>query len=91
MKTLLAALLSSFLILVSSFAAQPRPNILFILTDDQGWATLGCYGSKKVPAPNLDRLAGEGVRFTDAYLPPQCAPTRAGARKFATGSISLSC
>lgn len=68
---------SSFLILVSSFAAQPRPNILFILTDDQGWATLGCYGSKKVPTPNLDRLASEGVRFTDAYVMPQCTPTRA--------------
>jgi uncharacterized sulfatase len=75
MKTLI--ILSSFAILVSSFAAAPRPNILFILTDDQGWATLGCYGSKKVPTPNLDRLAGEGVRFTDAYVMPQCTPTRA--------------
>jgi len=68
---------SSFVLLHSSFAAQPRPNILFILTDDQGWATLGCYGSKKLPTPNLDRLAGEGVRFTDAYVMPQCTPTRA--------------
>ena len=72
----LLALLSSFAILVSSLAAAP-PNILFILTDDQGWATLGCYGSKKVPTPNLDRLASEGVRFTDAYVMPQCTPTRA--------------
>lgn len=77
MKTLLAALLSSFAILHSSFAAKPRPKILFILTDDQGWATLGCYGSKQVPTPNLDRLASEGVRFTDAYVMPQCTPTRA--------------
>jgi arylsulfatase A len=76
MSKLLLAILSSFAILVSSLSAAP-PNILFILTDDQGWATLGCYGSKKVPTPNLDRLAGEGVRFTDAYVMPQCTPTRA--------------
>lgn len=68
---------SSFVLLHSSFAEQPRPNILFILTDDQGWGTLGCYGSKQVPTPNLDRLAGEGMRFTDAYVMPQCTPTRA--------------
>ena len=54
-----------------------RPNILFILTDDQGWPTLGCYGNKLVPTPHLDRLAREGVRFTDAYVMPQCTPTRA--------------
>jgi uncharacterized sulfatase len=58
-------------------AASPRPNILFILTDDQGWPTLGCYGSKHVPTPHLDRLASEGMRFTDAYAMPQCTPTRA--------------
>ena len=59
-------------------AAEPRkPNILFILTDDQGWPTLGCYGSKRVPTPHLDSLARDGVRFTDAYVMPQCTPTRA--------------
>jgi arylsulfatase A-like enzyme len=57
--------------------ADSRPNILFILTDDQGWATLGCYGSTKVSTPHLDQLASEGVRFTDAYVMPQCTPTRA--------------
>jgi uncharacterized sulfatase len=58
-------------------AAVERPNILVILTDDQGWPTLGCYGGARVPTPNLDRLAAEGVRFTDAYVMPQCTPTRA--------------
>lgn len=59
-------------------AASPRqPNILFILTDDQGWPTLACYGSKKAPTPTLDQLAKEGVRFTSAYVTPQCTPTRA--------------
>jgi len=60
-------------------AAAPasRPNILFILTDDQGWTSLGCYGNTLVPTPHLDRLAREGIRFTDAYVAPQCTPTRA--------------
>lgn len=53
------------------------PNILFILTDDQGWPTLGCYGSKQVPTPHLDRLASQGMKFTSAYATPQCTPTRA--------------
>lgn len=54
-----------------------RPNILFILTDDQAWPTLGCYGGEHVPTPNLDSLAAEGIRFTEAYVMPQCTPTRA--------------
>lgn len=57
--------------------SKPSPNILFILTDDQGWTSLGCYGNELVPTPNLDRLAAEGMRFTDAYVMPQCTPTRA--------------
>jgi len=62
---------------LSCFAANRPPNILLILTDDQGWPTLGCYGGKQVPTPNLDRLASDGVRFTAAYVTPQCTPTRA--------------
>lgn len=58
-------------------AGAKQPNVLFILTDDQGWPTLGCYGNRLVPTPNLDRLAREGMRFTDAYVMPQCTPTRA--------------
>lgn len=58
-------------------ARERRPNLLFILTDDQGWPTLSCYGGRQVPTPNLDRLAAEGVRFTSAYVMPQCTPTRA--------------
>jgi uncharacterized sulfatase len=54
-----------------------RPNILFILTDDQGWPTLGTYGNKLVPTPHLDALARDGMRFTSAYVMPQCTPTRA--------------
>src|SRR5436190_14705052 len=58
-------------------AETPKPNILFILIDDEGWPTLGCYGSRWVPTPHVDSLARDGVRFTDAYVMPQCTPTRA--------------
>jgi arylsulfatase A-like enzyme len=55
-----------------------RPNIVFILIDDLGWADLGCYGSTFHETPNLDRLAADGARFTDAYAAsPVCSPTRA--------------
>jgi len=53
------------------------PNILFILADDLGWAELGCYGQEKIQTPNLDRLAGAGMRFTRHYSgSPVCAPSR---------------
>jgi uncharacterized sulfatase len=58
-------------------AQSPRPNILFVLWDDLGYPTLGCYGNKLVHTPNLDQLAREGVRFSSAYVTPQCTPTRA--------------
>jgi len=61
-------------------ATPPRskPNIVFILVDDLGWADLGCYGSTFYETPNLDRLAKEGMRFTDAYAAsPVCSPNRA--------------
>ena len=55
----------------------PRPNIVLILADDLGWADLGCYGADLHETPNLDRLAGRSVRFTNAYAMPVCSPTRA--------------
>lgn len=59
-------------------AEQPRPNVLLIVADDLGWTDLGCYGSTFYETPHLDRLANEGVRFTDAYAAcPVCSPTRA--------------
>ncbi|TDU77339.1 sulfatase-like hydrolase/transferase [Streptomyces sp. KS 21] len=54
-----------------------RPNILFVLGDDLGWADLSSYGSPHIKTPNLDRLARQGVRFTDAYSgSATCSPTR---------------
>jgi len=57
---------------------KKNPNIIFILADDLGWAELGCYGNTFNETPNLDKLAIQGMRFTDAYAPaPVCSPTRA--------------
>lgn len=60
--------------------AQRRPpNILVIVTDDMGYGDIGIHGSKDIPTPNIDKLAKEGIRFTDAYVSgPYCSPTRAG-------------
>ena len=53
-------------------------NFVFILIDDMGWTDLGCYGSKSYDTPNIDRLARQGMRFTNAYAAcPVCSPTRA--------------
>ena len=58
--------------------APARPNFVFFLIDDLGWADLGCYGSTFYETPNIDRLAAQGMRFTNAYAAcPVCSPTRA--------------
>jgi arylsulfatase A len=73
------------LVLITCLAAVPgsvtgqerKPNIVYILADDLGYAELGCYGQTKIRTPNLDRLAAEGVRFTQHYSgSPVCAPAR---------------
>jgi arylsulfatase A-like enzyme len=59
-------------------ADAAKPNVVFILMDDLGWADLGCYGSTFHETPNLDKLAARGVRFTNGYAAcPVCSPTRA--------------
>jgi arylsulfatase A len=72
-------LLGSFLFSIHHCClAASSPNIVFILADDLGWADLGCYGSKFHQTPNIDKLAAQGMRFTDAYAAaPICSPTRA--------------
>jgi arylsulfatase A-like enzyme len=69
--------------------AASQPNIVFILADDFGYGDLGCMGGKDIATPNVDRLAAEGVRFTDFYAnAPVCTPTRAG---FMTGRWQQRC
>lgn len=58
-------------------AAKQRPNVVFILADDLGRADVGCYGQKKIQTPHIDRLAAEGMRFTQTYAGDAvCAPSR---------------
>ena len=56
----------------------PKPNIILIMADDLGYGSLGCYGSTEIKTPNIDRLAADGMRFTDFHSSgPVCSPTRA--------------
>jgi arylsulfatase A-like enzyme len=71
-----AVLLSLALPIVA--LTEDRPNIIFIMADDLGYGSLGCYGSKEIRTPNIDRLAASGMRFTDYHSNgPVCTPTRA--------------
>lgn len=71
-----AALFTAGALIASDTA---RPNILFIVGDDMGYADVGFHGCRDIPTPNLDALAASGVRFTNGYVSgPYCSPTRAG-------------
>lgn len=63
---------------VETHAPRPGPNVVLIVTDDQGWADVGCYGAQGFATPHLDRLAREGMRWTDFYAAqPVCSASRA--------------
>src|ERR1043165_7942446 len=72
-------------------AAPIRPNVVLIVTDDQGYGDLGFHGNKDIQTPNLDRFALESMRLTHFYVSPVCTPTRAslmtGRYNFRTGAI----
>ncbi|MDP3073910.1 MAG: sulfatase-like hydrolase/transferase [Opitutaceae bacterium] len=75
-------LLGLVLLGASAYAAAastsaPRPNVVILLTDDQGTLDAGCYGSTDLKTPNIDRLASGGIRFTQAYAHTVCCPARA--------------
>ncbi|MBA3352315.1 MAG: sulfatase-like hydrolase/transferase [Blastocatellia bacterium] len=70
---------ASTAVLTGAVPPKPPPNILFILADDLGWGDLSCYGRPDYQTPNLDKLAQQGIRFTNAYsAAPVCTPTRVG-------------
>src|SRR5215216_6392696 len=83
---LFSAAVIAFGLLLCHFQAGAqtrRPNIVIIVADDMGYADIGVHGSRDIPTPNIDTLARDGIRFTDAYVSgPYCSPTRAG---FLTG------
>ena len=64
---------------LASLQVTRRPNVVLFLSDDMGWADIGCYGAKDIKTPHIDRLAREGVKLTDCYSNgPVCTPTRCG-------------
>lgn len=69
-----------------AMADDPRPNIILIFTDDQGYQDLGCFGSKTIKTPHLDQMAAEGVRLTSFYAQPVCGVSRAALM---TGSYPI--
>src|SRR5919109_1454708 len=78
----LSAILAAFLfaphlLAIVGFAAARSPNVVFLFADDLGHGALGCYGQKKILTPQIDRLAAEGMRFTQCYAGSNvCAPSR---------------
>src|ERR1700712_4963657 len=75
-RLLLFFLISAPLCLV----AQQRPNIIFIFIDDMGYSDLSCFGNRELKTPNIDKLAAEGIRFTNYYdNSPICSPSRVAA------------
>ena len=73
----------------AEFIAGRRPNIIFILTDDQGYGDMSCHGHPILKTPNIDRLHDQGVRFTDFHVSPTCSPSRSalltGRHEFKNG------
>ena len=66
-----------WLSLAAGVSADEKPNIIYLLLDDAGYGDLSCYGQEKFSTPNIDRLAAEGMKFTDHYSGSTvCAPTR---------------
>ena len=77
MRHSLILLTVSLLLIGAKADAVTKPNIVFIFIDDLGWGDVGCYGNDFIDTPNIDRLAKEGMRFTDAYAAGAvCSPTR---------------
>jgi arylsulfatase len=86
-RNVLLAIALSLMVLVSTQAqGKQAPNVLLIITDDQGYGDLGCTGNPHVKTPVIDQLAGESVRLTNFYVSPVCAPTRSSLM---TGRYSL--
>ena len=60
----------------SAMSGVERPNVILVLTDDQGYGDLSSHGNPVLMTPNLDKLRGESIRFTDFHVAPMCTPTR---------------
>ena len=89
-----ATIVFVFCILITPVFAQKKPNVVLILTDDQGWGDLSIHGNSILETKNLDQLAKESTRFSHFYVSPLCAPSRAGLltgrNHLQTGVVSVS-
>jgi len=79
----------------AAVASPPvRPNVVLVLTDDQGYGDLSCHGNPVLKTPHMDRLYAESVRLTDFHVAPMCTPTRAqlmtGRDALASGAMNVS-
>ena len=72
--TLGTGLLATVALCANAANKNPKPNIIFILCDDMGYGDLGCYGQKYIETPNIDRMAAEGMLFTQAYAGSPVSP-----------------
>jgi arylsulfatase A-like enzyme len=85
--------LALLVFVTTSLRATERPNIIFLLTDDQGYGDLSCHGNPVLRTPHLDRLHGQSIRFTEFHATPLCTPTRAtlltGRSALRTGAWSV--
>ena len=93
-------LLAALVAITSTSIHAAKPNVILIMTDDQGYGDLSCHGNPSQKTANLDRLHSESVRFTDFHVAPFCTPTRAalmtgrypartGAYRTSSGRTSL--
>jgi len=94
-RNYLALFAATFLLASTGAPAQPaKPNILIVITDDQGYGELSCHGNPVLKTPHLDKLHAESVRFTDFHAAPMCTPTRGqlmtGLDAFRNGAMNVS-
>ncbi|WP_283432401.1 sulfatase family protein [Neorhodopirellula lusitana] len=86
---MLAGIITTLVSPMVGFSTEPQPNVIFVLVDDMGFSDLSCYGAKKVKTPNIDRMAAEGLQFTDFHAAASiCSPSRAA---FLTGAYPQRC
>src|SRR5262249_20545255 len=81
----------SVIVTASASAAPDRPNVILIITDDQGFGDLGCHGNPRIRTPNIDAFAKQSIELTHFHVCPVCSPTRAslltGRYNFRTGVV----
>jgi len=85
MKSIHTVLIVLAAIFSGGAVGAEKPNIIFILTDDQGYGDLGCFGAKDIATPAIDKLCKEGMKFTSFYVHNRCSPTRLA---FMTGCVA---